>query len=129
MPPINALLLNLKDGFREHLFSNVGVLGKVNPLSTLSLDCLCLVSVPSLLSIWSPFGDDATIDAIPLLGVPFAVKEVVSGIDGGGIIDADWWCLILDRIPRELLGLSLGANKFAVDAEVLAGTSFCTELS
>jgi hypothetical protein len=127
-PPINALLLNLKDGLREHLFNNVGVLGKVNPLSSISLDCLVLLGGASLLLTWSPFGDDATIDAIPLLGVPFAGKEVVSGIDGGGIIDVDWWCLILDKIPRELFGLSLGANKFAVDAEVLLCVSFCSEL-
>jgi hypothetical protein len=81
--------LNLNDGLREHLFTNVGVLGKVNPFSPLSFDCLSPLCVEPLLSVRSPLGDEATIDVIPLLGVPFAGKELTNGIDGGGIIDVD----------------------------------------
>ena len=121
--------MNLNDGLLEHLLTKVGVLGKVNPFSPLSLDCLFPFIVDALLSNKSPLGDEATIDVIPLFGVPFPGKEEVSGIDGGGIIDVDWWCLNLDKILRELLGLSLGACKFAVDTELVVGRSGCPELS
>ena len=85
----------------------------------LSVDCLSRLWFDQLPSVWSTLGDEATIDVIPLFGVPFAGKELTTGIDGGGIIDVDWWCLALDKIPRELFGLSLGASRFAVDAEML----------
>ena len=118
-PPINTLLLNLNDGLREHLFANVGVLGKVNPFSPLSFDCLSPIYVEPLPSVYSLIGGDGATDVIPLFGVTFPGNGLVKGSDGGGIIDVDWWLLILDKIPRELFGLSLGANKFAVDAATL----------
>jgi hypothetical protein len=62
------------------------------------------------------------------LAAPSDSPRSSRGIDGGGIIDVDWWCLILDKMPRELLGLSLGAAKFAVDIEVLDCKSCCTKL-
>lgn len=122
LPPINALLLNLNEGLLEHLLTNVGVLGNVKPLSPLSSECLLPLNVDVLPSKWSPLGDDATIDVTPLLGVTLPGYDD-GGIDGGGIIDVDWWCLILDSNPRELLGLSLGAIKFAVDIDAHEGIS------
>ena len=90
-PPINALLLNaLNEGLLETLLENVGVLGRVNPLSLLD-NCTQLLK-----SVWSPLrvgeeSDDGAmaIDAIPLLGVTLVPEETVIGIDGGGIIEVD----------------------------------------
>ena len=83
LPPINALLLNLNEGLLEHLLTNVGVLGNVNPLSPLSSECLLPLNVDVLPSKWSPLGDDATIDVTPLLGVTLPGYDD-GGIDGGG---------------------------------------------
>ena len=85
----------------------------------MSVDCLSPLWFDQLPSVWTTLGDEATIDVIPLFGVPFAGKDLTTGIDGGGIIEVDWWCLALDKIPRELFGLSLGTSRFAVDAETL----------